>query len=539
MSPYFEEAAWNKTLNEELFNRLEEINKQDFNNIIKNESIISNLPDGAIEINEINNNTFSYKLQINDNKLPPYHRGNGITKLMVFNPNTQDFSNVLNVINGMVWATDLFNKAYIKNFFEDVVIISGVQIMPYSPDDGGENIQRIINIAGSTFYPMAISLLMPLFMYTIVLEKESKLIEIMKINGLKMRFYWLANFIFNFVMYLVTMLIFNLVGGFALKLSLFTDTNIILLLLIYIGWGLCQVAMAFFFQAFLTNARSATIIGYIISLWTTLVAVSFNFTLFDFPKKFPLWLLGYPTFNICRIFYHLTVKCGFERCISSLSDLDPELKNCIILLYISPWILIFLGIYFYEIIPQQYGVRKHPLFCVKSLLKRKRNYVKAKIDEKDEDHTGLDINNFSDDEILAEVKKIQSLDKQERKKLPLVVDNLTKIYQATSAKTKPKKALNALTLGLKNNEIFGLLGPNGAGKTTFFSLLTGIYEPTSGNAWVGGNSIKENIGRVQELIGYCPQFDLLWDDLTVENHLYFYSRLKNVKSDSANVVNNF
>jgi ABC-type multidrug transport system ATPase subunit len=103
-----------------------------------------------------------------------------------------------------------------------------------------------------------------------------------------------------------------------------------------------------------------------------------------------------------------------------------------------------------------------------------------------------------------------------------------KIYESESKKKKGKKALNGLNLVLQNNEIFGLLGPNGAGKTTFFSLLTGIYEPTSGNAFVGGYSIRDKIEKVQELIGYCPQFDLLWNDLSVEEHLYFYSRLKNV-----------
>lgn len=78
--------------------------------------------------------------------------------------------------------------------------------------------------------------------------------------------------------------------------------------------------------------------------------------------------------------------------------------------------------------------------------------------------------------------------------------------------------------------------PNGAGKTTFFSMLTGIYEPSYGNAWVGGHSIKDKIGKVQEMIGYCPQFDLLWTDLSVEEHLYFYSRLKNVSKDTIDKV---
>ena len=72
----------------------------------------------------------------------------------------------------MLWGTDLFNKAYIKKLFPKVKLISGVQLMPIKLDDNEENIQRIINLSGSTFYPMAISLLMPLFMYSIVIEKE-------------------------------------------------------------------------------------------------------------------------------------------------------------------------------------------------------------------------------------------------------------------------------------------------------------------------------------------------------------------------------
>lgn len=194
--------------------------------------MISELPDGAIYINKINDEQFSYRLQINDNRMPPYHRANAISKILVYNPNTKNYSPVMNVINGQLWATDLVNRAYFRKFFNDVFIVSGVQIMPYIQDDS-DNVQRIINLAGSTFYPMAVSLLMPLFMYTIVLEKESKLIEIMKINGMKMRFYWLSNFSFNFILYAGTMIIFNLVGGLVLQLTLFTKTDFFLMVNIY------------------------------------------------------------------------------------------------------------------------------------------------------------------------------------------------------------------------------------------------------------------------------------------------------------------
>lgn len=256
MSPYFIESK-NSTINDDLYDRIESLNDYDINEL-ENDSVLSVVPDGAVTIHEINDNTFSYTLQVNDMRLPQYHRNNGITKLQYFNKNTNAYSNVLNVINGLLWASDLFNKAYFKNFFEDVYIMNGVQLMPMDVDNNGENIQRIINLAGITIYPVAISLLMPLFMYTIVLEKESKLIEIMKINGMKMRNYWLSNFTFNFILYSITMLIFNVFGGVGLSLSFFTQTSLPLLLIVYLGWGLCQIGMAFFFQAFLSNARSAT-----------------------------------------------------------------------------------------------------------------------------------------------------------------------------------------------------------------------------------------------------------------------------------------
>jgi len=75
------------------------------------------------------------------------------------------------VINGALWVTDLFNKAYFRHRFPDVFLVAGVQLMPIDANPS-EYIDRIINVTGSTFYPLAISLLMPLFMYTIVLEKE-------------------------------------------------------------------------------------------------------------------------------------------------------------------------------------------------------------------------------------------------------------------------------------------------------------------------------------------------------------------------------
>lgn len=157
-----------------MFKSLEELNTLDFNTLKQNENSIKNIPDGAIEIYNLNDTYFSYKLQVNDQKLRSYHRSNGVTKTLVYNPSRNSYSEVMNVINGALIICDLINSAYFRHFFSQDLLISGIQIFPLSSTEG-ENVQRVINISGSTFYPLAISLMMPLFMYTIILEKDVNL----------------------------------------------------------------------------------------------------------------------------------------------------------------------------------------------------------------------------------------------------------------------------------------------------------------------------------------------------------------------------
>ena len=68
---------------------------------------------------------------------------------------------------------------------------------------------------------------------------------------------------------------------------------------------------------------------------------------------------------------------------------------------------------------------------------------------------------------------------------------------------------NCLTPFQLQGECFGLLGINGAGKTSTFNMLTGATGVTAGNATVGGESVVTNLPKVQQMLGYCPQFDAL------------------------------
>ena len=88
-----------------------------------------------------------------------------------------------------------------------------------------------------------------------------------------------------------------------------------------------------------------------------------------------------------------------------------------------------------------------------------------------------------------------------------------------------------MNLVIEKGETFGLLGPNGAGKTTLISMITGLYPPQNGNAWIGEYDVVHNIRSLQRRIGVCPQFNILWGELTIEEHLYFFARLKGISPD--------
>lgn len=69
----------------------------------------------------------------------------------------------------------------------------------------------------------------------------------------------------------------------------------------------------------------------------------------------------------------------------------------------------------------------------------------------------------------------------------------------------------------------------GAGKTTVISILTGLFSPTSGDASIYGNSIVKNPAKARRSIGICPQQNVLFDRLTVLEHISFFTRIKGIR----------
>ncbi|CAL8399525.1 unnamed protein product, partial [Arctogadus glacialis] len=87
-------------------------------------------------------------------------------------------------------------------------------------------------------------------------------------------------------------------------------------------------------------------------------------------------------------------------------------------------------------------------------------------------------------------------------------------------------AVDGLSLSFYESQITAFLGHNGAGKTTTMSILTGMFPPTSGTATIYGRDIHTDMDTIRLSLGMCPQHNILFKDMTVAEHILFYSLLK-------------
>jgi ABC-2 type transport system ATP-binding protein len=92
-------------------------------------------------------------------------------------------------------------------------------------------------------------------------------------------------------------------------------------------------------------------------------------------------------------------------------------------------------------------------------------------------------------------------------------------------------AVNRISLEVKAGEIFGFLGPNGAGKSTTIRMLCGLLTPTAGTGTVAGFDIMREAERIKAHIGYMSQKFSLYEDLTVEENIDFYSGIYRIPKE--------
>nr|CAD7425504.1 unnamed protein product [Timema monikensis] len=372
-------------------------------------------------------------------------------------------------------------------------------------------------------FVMAISRTFPMFMTlswvyscsmiikSIVYEKERRLKEIMRVMGLGNGIHWVGWFLDSLLpmIFTISLLTLILVSGKVLENS--EPSVVFVFLFMYCVATICK---SFLISVFFSRANLAAAAGGIVFFIMYLpypFMVIWEEHISSNPKVLAS-LLSNVAFGFgCSYFAHyeeMGVGLHWHNLGESplLGD-TYNMKYVIFMLGLDALLYSILTWYIEAVFPGQYGVPKRWYFPLT------RSYW-----------CGSDgiVEPFENLGMGSSEQGTSGNFESEPKHLHLGVSlcNLGKVYG------NKKVAVRNLNLNFYEDQITSFLGHNGAGKTTTISILTGLLRPTSGTAYIYGVDIRKDMDSIRQSLGTCPQHNVLFDELTVEEHLWFYARLK-------------
>eukprot|EP01035_Chromulina_nebulosa_P017263 gene17263-22795_t len=300
---------------------------------------------------------------------------------------------------------------------------------------------------------------------------------------------------------------------------------------------LCTLASTY---GLFNNANFGTVLGLLFSY--TLSGTAFAFflcTFFDSPQTSGqltlLVLLGFyviyiacklgeadiPTQTFCCLFPPLALQIGSGAFLNSYQGIS--IQSICGIMFADIFIYSLLAWYISQVRPTSIGVAKPWYFIFKYDYWLGPKIVKSNIDNK----------------ILAQDIEIANKDMN----VPVEVVNKNIFGEPTIRIEKLRKlfgsqvAVNNIDVDLYENQIFALLGHNGAGKTTTINMLTGLISPDYGmetRAHIYGSSIETDMQAIRRSMGVCPQHDVLFEHLTVREHILLTAQLKGFSYEMAN-----
>lgn len=336
------------------------------------------------------------------------------------------------------------------------------------------------------------------------------------ISGITTSSYWISNFIFELLKYFFT-------SGICIIFIVIFDAYVENLILIVFLYGISMVSftylMSFFFKKESTAQNSVILVNFFFgALGGTIVLV-----LRIIPETVEIGKLVAYFF---RIFPSFAFSYGYNQLLSIVLLLARDFPETFMFKEQQPLSMDYAGT---DLLFLGLGFIISTLFLI--IIEFNRNLASKNNNGKNKSRmkmgrTNSDIENLNDSVVIKEKQKAEQDENLD--KYSITVRNLQKNYK-TSFCGKDFKAINDLSFCMEYGECFALLGVNGAGKTTTFKTLTCEHFPTFGNVFINGKDITQNFDEVRSMIGYCPQFDAIFDYMTVYENLEFYGKIKGVK----------
>ncbi|XP_054645244.1 phospholipid-transporting ATPase ABCA1-like isoform X2 [Dunckerocampus dactyliophorus] len=422
-------------------------------------------------------------------------------------------------------AADPFNMHYIWGGFvyvQDLVERALTRILTGAPQKTGIYVQqmpypcfvddvflRVLNRTLPLFMILAWIYSVAMIVKGVVYEKEARLKETMKIMGLNTGTLWLSWFISSLAPFLLSAALLIAV----MKLGeILPYSNPAVVFFFLLAFATATITQCFLISTFFSKANMAAACGGLIyfSLYLPyILCVAWQDHLNTTHKVFASFLSPVAFGFGCECFSQYEEQgIGIQWYNLQSSPVEGNSYNfstAIVMLWVDAFIYTVAALYIEAVFPGDYGIPQpwhfafHINYWIGMPLEAAMPIPPAPPDQ-GEDHIEPEPGNLV---------------------LGVNISNLVKIY-----KKGAKLAVNHLNLKFYEGQITSFLGHNGAGKTTTISVLTGLFPPTSGTVYINGMDIRYDKDVIRRTLGVCPQHNVLFDTLTVEEHVWFYGCLK-------------
>uniref|UniRef100_W5N0J6 P-type phospholipid transporter n=1 Tax=Lepisosteus oculatus TaxID=7918 RepID=W5N0J6_LEPOC len=384
-----------------------------------------------------------------------------------------------------------------------------IQQMPY-PCYVDDIFLRVMSRSLPLFMTLAWIYSVAIIIKGIVYEKEARLKETMRIMGLDNGILWFSWFISSLIPLLMSaaLLVLILKKG---NLLPYSDPGVVFLFLA--SFAVVTILQCFLISTLFSRANLAAACGGIIyfTLYLPYVLCVAWQDYVGFGVKVFASLLSPVAFGFGCEYFALFEEQGvgiqWNNLVSSpLEEDNYNLTTSIIIMYFDAFLYGMMTWYIETVFPGQYGIPRPWYFPFT------KSYWFGEAEDKKHSTASNKKGNLFSVCVEEEPAHLQP---------GVYIQNLVKVYPDGN-----KVAVDGLNLGFYEGQITSFLGHNGAGKTTTMSILTGLFPPTSGTAYILGKDIRSELSSIRKNLGVCPQHNVLFDQLTVEEHIWFYARLK-------------
>ncbi|KAM9831250.1 cholesterol transporter ABCA5 [Neosynchiropus ocellatus] len=382
---------------------------------------------------------------------------------------------------------------------------------------GSVEVQKFSHALISIYLVLAFTPFVTFLIVNVAAEKEQRLKDTMTMMGLYDSAFWLSWGLLYAALVTTMALLMSVI---ATCTALFPNSNFFVIFVLISLYGISTISFSFLMTPLFKKPKFASSVG---SMLTVLLGCLSLFTVLmkDFPQPL-VWLLclfspSAFSIGIAQVVY-LEAQ-GEGAVFSSLTSGPHPLYVPLIMLPLDCVLYLLLALYLDQVLPGEFGLRRSMLYFLKpSYWSRQReNYV--------------EVTSVYDTEVNGAPaggdEPVEPVSPEFRGKEAIRINNISKVY---SDKEDKVEALRGLTFDIYEGQIMALLGHSGAGKSTLMNILCGICPPTGGSATIYGSLVSDMVDGVdlKQLVGICPQFNIVFDVLTVQEHLNIFAAIKGI-----------